>query len=136
ARDGCERSIDDSAAPIRDERGHIMGTVLTFRDVTERRAAESRLEKQTSELLRTNDELNQFAYAVSHDLREPLRNIVNFAELLVRKHSPSDPETEACKAYLVEGVGRMEALLDDLLTYSQTGASNEQPLRLTDTNEI
>ena len=136
ARDGRELSIDDSAAPIRDEHGCIVGIVLTFHDVTERRAAENRLERQTSELLRTNDELNQFAYAVSHDLREPLRNIVNFAELLVRKYSQPDPETRTFTGYIVEGVRRMEALLDDLLAYSQTGSHEEQPLRLTDTNAI
>jgi PAS domain S-box-containing protein len=136
-RDGRELAIDDSAAPIRDEHGNIVGTVLTFRDVTERRAAESRLERQTAELLRTNDELNQFAYAVSHDLREPLRNIVNFSELLVREHNNRPgSEDETFTRFIVEGVHRMETLLDDLLAYSQMGGPQELPPRLLDTNEI
>src|SRR5262249_18525132 len=55
ARDGFERSIDDSAAPIRDEHGQIRGVVLIFRDVTERRQAEKILRRQASLLEQSHD---------------------------------------------------------------------------------
>ena len=50
AKDGTERAIDDSAAPIRDEQGHIIGAVLIFRDITERRRDEARLRESESQL--------------------------------------------------------------------------------------
>jgi light-regulated signal transduction histidine kinase (bacteriophytochrome) len=134
ARDGRERAIDDSAAPIRDDRGNIVGVVLVFRDVSEKRAAENRLEQQASELRRTNDELSQFAYAVSHDLREPLRNVANFSELMVREYA-GHPEARTYANYVVNGVRRMEALLNDLLEYSQAGGPADTPTALVDTNQ-
>jgi PAS domain S-box-containing protein len=136
SRDGKEHSIDDSAAPIRNDRGEVLGVILIFRDVTERRAGLKRLEMQAAELQRTNEELNNFASAVSHDLREPLRNVVNFSQLLVREGDDrKNSATQEYAEYVVEGVNRMEMLLNDLLAYSQVGG-REQPARLTDVNEI
>ncbi|MGO4883870.1 MAG: sensor histidine kinase, partial [Bryobacteraceae bacterium] len=121
-RDGRELAIDDSGAPIRNGQGESVGTVLVFRDVTERRADEAQLERQAAELRRANGELSQFAYAISHDLREPLRNIANFTELLVRQYSkPLEADTRTHVDYILNGVSRMEALLNDLLAYSQVG---------------
>jgi PAS domain S-box-containing protein len=137
ARDGRERSIDDSAAPIRNSQGQILGVVLVFRDVTERRASEKQLGAQAAELRRTNEELSQFAYAISHDLREPLRNVFNFSELLVREcKQPANLNAESYAKYILAGVNRMEMLLNDLLVYSQMGPVQEQSARVTDTNEI
>jgi PAS domain S-box-containing protein len=137
ARDGRERSIDDSAAPIRNSQGQILGVVLIFRDVTERRDTERQLRIQTTELRRTNDELSQFAYAISHDLREPLRNVHNFSELLVREYEqPSNSNAQAYAKYVLDGVSRMEMLLNDLLVYSQMGPAQEQARRETNTGEI
>jgi PAS domain S-box-containing protein len=77
--DGREIPIDDSAAPIHNAKGDIVGTVLVFRDVTERRRAELELRKGQSQLERSNAALQQlnsdlelFAYAAGHDLQEPL----------------------------------------------------------------
>jgi light-regulated signal transduction histidine kinase (bacteriophytochrome) len=77
-------------------------------------------------LRRTNEELNQFAYAVTHDLREPLRNVLNFSKFLlcaVRDGSEADAETSI--SYAVEGVQRMEMLLNDLPAYNQATGSQE-----------
>jgi PAS domain S-box-containing protein len=134
-KDGVERSIDDSGAPIRVNSGELSGVVLVFRDVTEHRANERERHAQSLELRRANEELNQFAYAVTHDLREPLRNVHNFSELLVRglnSGSPDDAQTSI--KYIVEGVQRMEMLLNDLLAYSQAGGSQESRA-LVDMNE-
>jgi PAS domain S-box-containing protein len=137
ARGGREMFIHDSAAPIRDARGEIMGVVLIFRDVTEERSAQKTLAAQTAELRRANEDLNQFAYAVSHDLREPLRNIGNYAELLVRKYAEhADEDSERFRRFILDGVARMEALLNDLLTYSQLGGPQQQPAALVDCNEL
>jgi len=79
-------------------------------------------------LRRTNEELNQFAYAVTHDLREPLRNVINFSQLLLRAfNAGSKADAQTSTRYIVEGVQRMEMLLNDLLAYSQAGAE-ESPV--------
>ncbi len=126
AKDGRERSIDDSGAPIRVNSGDISGVVLVFRDVTERRADERLRNAQALQLRRTNEELNQFAYAVTHDLREPLRNVLNFTQFLLRAvKNGSEADAQVSTRYIVEGVQRMEMLLDDLLTYSQAAGPQD-----------
>jgi len=126
AKDGHERSIDDSGAPIRVNTGEISGVVLVFRDVTERRAEERQRYSQALQLRRINEELNQFAYAVTHDLREPLRNVLNFSQFLVRAvKNGSEADAQTSLAYIVEGVQRMEMLLNDLLAYSQAAGSQD-----------
>jgi light-regulated signal transduction histidine kinase (bacteriophytochrome) len=78
------------------------------------------------QLRRTNEELNQFAYAVTHDLREPLRNVVNFSQFLLRAvKDGSEADAQTSLKYIVEGVQRMEMLLNDLLAYSQAAGSQE-----------
>ena len=137
ASNGCESAIDDSAAPIRNSRGEIIGVVLIFRDITERRASEKQLLAQTSELRRANEELSQFAYVVSHDLREPLRTVVNFSELLVREQAIAPGSDAATYAkFILDSVHRMEVLLNDLLAYSQLGGPHEQPHCRIDMNRI
>jgi PAS domain S-box-containing protein len=103
------------------------------RDVTERRRADERLQvahdalevrvqERTSELRRSNEELEQFAYVASHDLREPLRVIANFSELLARRHHGRlEPEAEEFMHFILDGVARMQALINDLLAYSRVG---------------
>jgi PAS domain S-box-containing protein len=134
-KDGHERAIDDSGAPIRVNSGDLLGVVLVFRDVTQRRLDERERHAQAVELRRANEELNQFAYAVTHDLREPLRNVQNFSELLLRgMNSGSQDDAQTSVKYIVEGVQRMEILLNDLLAYSQAGGS-QQSKALVDTND-
>ena len=137
ARDAQERAIDVSAAPIRNKRDEIGGVVLIFRDVTARRAAEKKLEAQAAELRRANDELNQFAYAVSHDFREPLRNVALFTELLMGE-TETQPGSRAqdFAQVIIDGLQRMEALMNDLLSYSSLGAPYENEPRITDANAV
>jgi PAS domain S-box-containing protein len=136
ARDGRHVPIEDSAAPIRAANGTVTGVVLVFRDVTRRREAE-RAEKNAaaelarhSELLeRTNAELQDFAYAASHDLREPLRTITAYTQLVqLRGGAQLDKKNAECLQFIVAAADRMSLLIDALLDYSKAGEVINKPL--------
>ena len=87
-------------------------------------------------LITTNRELEQFAYAASHDLKEPLRMIGSYIQLIKRKlNSQLDGSTEEYMGFVTDGVSRMEKLLNDLLEYSRLGRRKEQNREI-DLNEI
>jgi len=103
----------------RTESGEIVGTV---QDISERRRAEESLRHQTEELARSNTELEQFAYVASHDLREPLRMIASFIDLLARRYGDRlDQDGLDFIAFARDGAARMDRLVLDLLDYSRIG---------------
>lgn len=137
SRDGREIPIDDSAAPIQDETGDIAGVVLIFRDVTERRANEQAAEQARLALERTNEELQQFAYAASHDLQEPLRNVTIYTQLLGRRYSGKlDSDAEQYIGFAVNGAVRMQMLLKDLLAYTQASDRTDRVVNPIDANAV
>ncbi len=110
-KDGRERPIDDSGAPIRDARGRIVGVVLVFRDVTERRAAERALEDAD----RRKDE---FLAMLAHELRSPLAPIRSAAHTLGLL-GPGDERVRWVSGVIERQVGLMTRLVDDLLDVSR-----------------
>jgi PAS domain S-box-containing protein len=111
ARDDTEVPIDDSGAPIRDSRGRIVGVVLVFRDVTERR----RTEMATEEADRRKDE---FLAMLAHELRNPLAPIRNAAHTLGLLGG-SDARLRWVAEVIERQVGLMTRLVDDLLDVSR-----------------
>jgi signal transduction histidine kinase len=88
-----------------------------------RKEALEALRRREADLRRVNEDLNQFAYSASHDLREPLRNVSIYAQLLQRKLSTApDDETREFLGFVVEGAHRTETMLSDLLKYTQAAA--------------
>ncbi len=84
-----------------------------------------------AEQKRHQEEFRQFAYAVSHDLREPVRMIVSYAQLLDRRyHAQLDGDGSDFMQYIVEAAQRMDRLLGDLLTYSHQFRTLDQPVDL------
>ncbi len=127
-RQGHERSIDDSAAPIRDEQGTIIGSVLVFRDVDDRRRAERALEASTEQLRRNAEALeaakeeaedanrakDQFLAVLSHELRTPLNPILLAATAMLER--PGDPdELRPTLEMIRQNVNLQARLIDDLL---------------------
>lgn len=110
-----------SAGPLwRDDR-ELLGCVVTLTDITERKRSEEALVRQAQELERSNGDLRQFAYAVSHDLREPIRIVTIYSQLFEKKYKGSlDEQADAFIQHTIEAAQRVETLLDDLLAYTQT----------------
>jgi len=119
--DGVRYFIYGSAKPLFDEEGRVRRTFSAFVDVTERKRAEKALEESMQALRNANEELQQFAYAASHDLQEPLRSIGSYAQLLQRRYA-DDVEASEYAGFMVDGVARMNTLIHDLLVYSRVGS--------------
>jgi PAS domain S-box-containing protein len=111
AKDGSELPIDDSGAPIRDTRGRIVGVVLVFRDITERRGSERTLEDAD----RRKDE---FLAMLAHELRSPLAPIRNAAHTLALLGT-GDDRVRWVSGVIERQVGLMTRLVDDLLDVSR-----------------
>jgi len=91
-------------------------------DITARKQMEERLRDALLELERSNRDLEEFAYISSHDLQEPLRKIANFSEMLVTQYQGRlDEQAERYFGYIIDGAKRMQALINDLLSYSRVG---------------
>jgi signal transduction histidine kinase len=94
------------------------------------------LEKITTDLKRSNNELQEFAYVASHDLQEPLRKVRTFGDRLVEKYSNVlDARAQDYIARMQNGAARMQVLIDALLTYSRV-ATNAQPFVALDLKQV
>ena len=128
-KDGSLLDISLTISPIKDANGQITGASKIARDITRQKSIEA-------EIRRANLDLEQFAFSASHDLQEPLRSVKIYSELLDRRYSDKlDAEAKEFLAFLRTGAVRMEALVTDLLTYSQVSRCDPAP-EATDANKV
>jgi len=107
ARDGAERPISDSAAPIKDEQGRVEGAVLVFRDDSARR-------KMESMLLDADRRKDEFLATLAHELRNPLAPL-RFATDLLRRSGTEAAAVSRVTEMIDRQVVHMVHLIDDLL---------------------
>lgn len=124
--------VEISFSPLQTEEGLVV--ISTIRDISERKKAEEQIRQlntsleervleRTDALLRSNEELEQFAYIASHDLQEPLRAVSIYAQLLERRYlGQMQGDANQYIEFIVEGAQRMERLIHDLLDFSRVEA--------------
>jgi len=146
--DGTRISVFESAAPIVDSFGQLLGAVLILRDMREQRhqleeirklneELEDRVHERTAALAAANRELEAFSYSVAHDLRAPLRSLDGFTALL-QEHSGSRLDEKGLDHLKrIQGAtARMGQLIDALLTLSRIGRTEIRPLQVNMTEMV
>ncbi len=125
-RQNAWRDIEAVYRPHRAPNGTVRGVVTLLTDITERKAMDRRLIQHARDLARSNEELEQFAYVASHDLKAPLRGIENLVSWIEEDlEGKLEGDTLNNMALLKNRVQRLESLLNDLLEYSRAGRRPE-----------
>ena len=123
-KDGGRFPVEITLSPLQTSGGLLI--IVALRDITERRRSEEQLARTMTELRRSNVDLQQYAYVVSHDLQEPLRMVASFTQLLAERYQGRlDSDADEFIAHAVDGCKRMKRLMLDLLAYARIGKSGE-----------
>ena len=118
--------LDTGKVLIRDEAGNALRAVGIHQDITARKEAEKQLARYAADLQRSNEELEQFAYVVSHDLQEPARIVESYLGLLTRRYeSELDPEAATYIQQAQESAERMQQMIRALLNLSRVGGQDQ-----------
>jgi PAS domain S-box-containing protein len=129
------RILETKKIPILDKDGTPLYLLGISNDITDRIKAEAELKQKSEELVRSNKELEQFAYVASHDLQEPLRMVNSYVQLLAERYKDKlDEDANDFIAFAVDGSNRMRILIQSLLEYSRVNRVN--PFTQVDVNEV
>ncbi|MGH9722229.1 MAG: sensor histidine kinase [Bryobacteraceae bacterium] len=143
--DGTSFPVEITFSPLQTEDGVLITHAI--RDITERKKAaekiqqlnehlEERIRERTEDLLRSNEELQQFAYIASHDLREPLRTVSVFTQLPAKRYGDSGGDAGELISTIVENSKRMEHLIRDLLDFSRVDVRGADFFKPVDCNQV
>jgi PAS domain S-box-containing protein len=106
----------------------VQAIVIHQRNIDERKATEVESRHHADQLAQSNSRLEEFAYTAAHDLREPLRAISVYTQMLVRE-TRMDAKAKQTAKFIVDGAAHMSTLIDDLLSFASTGM-HEAPRRV------
>ncbi len=123
--------------------------VIAVKDISKQKMAERDLEDRLKEIkenntklkkyIESNSELTNFAYVASHDMRQPVRTIKSFSQLLNRhleKKEAMDPTTSEYLNFIMSGSSNLEDLINDLLDHSKVSSSNDSKIKTTSLEDI
>jgi PAS domain S-box-containing protein len=128
--DGSHRWVSVRGHVQKDAEGNPMRFPGVGLDITAEREA-------LNALLQSNEELQAFAYAASHDLQEPLRTVATFAQLLARRYEGElQGDADLYIRYIVDGAKRMQALVASVLSFTKAGRMEGLPLQAVDMQEL
>tara|TARA_R110000782_G_scaffold263725_2_gene356518 strand:- start:401 stop:3046 length:2646 start_codon:yes stop_codon:yes gene_type:complete len=124
------------AGPIYDREGNVLAVAQVMQDITTMKNMEESIKVNNELLLRSNEELEQFAYIASHDLQEPLRMVASYTSLLaVRYKDKLDEDANDFINYAVDGAKRMQNLINDLLSFSRLNTKGRK-FSIIDTDKL
>ncbi|MCL4258589.1 MAG: PAS domain-containing protein [Anaerolineales bacterium] len=126
--DGVECIYLNVKFPLFDEKDQILGLGGIWTDITEQKQLQDTLRTKNTDLERSNQELEQFAYVASHDLQEPLRMVSSYMQLLESRYKDKlDDDAKEFIDFAVDGAARMQRLIQDLLAFSRVGTRGRAP---------
>ena len=120
--------------PLKDKNDDVYGVLMIGHDITGIVESRDKLERVNTELMKSNRDLEQFAYVASHDLQEPLRKIQTFTQLM-GDHFGNEAELQKYQAKINQSSGRMKQLIQDMLNFSRI-SNSEEAFEETDLNLI
>ncbi|HEX2865559.1 MAG TPA: PAS domain S-box protein [Ignavibacteriales bacterium] len=125
--DGQYRWFLTRAVPLKNYSGKVTKWMGTSTDIHDQKESSDRLQEVMKELERSNKELEQFAYVASHDMKEPLRMVSSYLQLLAQKYQGRlDKNADDYIGYAVDGALRMSKLINDLLAYSRVSTKKRE----------
>jgi PAS domain S-box-containing protein len=137
ARTGAERAwVRISAWPVAEVGRPVARWEGSLEDVSGYKLAERQLEERAAQLSRSNAELQQFSYVISHDLQEPLQLLTRYAQLLGERYSGRlEAEAHRWLAHVLTSAARMQAMINDVLEYARVETRGE-PFTLVDLDAV
>ncbi len=121
-QDGSTVWVNHTVSLVRDSKSHPLYYISVIEDIQARKAMEEALRERTELLVRSNKELDDFAYIASHDLKEPLRGIMSYSTFLLEDYGGTlGSEGRERLKTMGDLAGRLSDLTDDLLTFSRVG---------------
>ena len=119
-----DKYLESFYIPLLDDYGDTYGVVMLIRDINDQILHEQKLKKINEELIKKNNELEQFAYIASHDLQEPLRKIKTFSLLLQKEFDFNERQNDIFNR-IINSSNRMTELIKGVLNYSRLSVTEE-----------
>ena len=123
--DGTRTSLEVFGSPIRDEKGNIWASLVSFQDITERKKTEKGLREISESLVKLNADKDRFISILGHDLKSPFNNILGFSEILTEEiHKLDINEIEDIAKNINKSAKIINKLLEDILMWARTQQGN------------